>query len=1194
MNKKPSSSQHQSPDSSKSQPKRYDSLTGGSGSVDGEKVGIALALQFRDKIRDVTTEVEASKDDDESKDGSWSVVDGVEVKDDDKEGGALPVVPDVDTEYDTEEEEEEGEGGVKKKRGEMAEHESVRGTVVDMGLRSKNDRRMGGPERHTGHDGKPTHDNELLREDDVTMVTPRRQYRGTLVLTQNYLYFFRSFASEEGLVEDNQSGGNGKSLQFIKDEETVRAEENASDGFSRERWVLANVSGGFPRRYRLRNTAMEVHFRLGKKRSMFIDFGRRKEDTSRRDDFLFKLLTRVPKGAWRQWPRLSSEWLIRGYRITEAWQRREMSNYDYLMALNTIAGRSFNDLSQYPVFPWILSNYTSPTIDLKDPKNYRDLTKPMGAQNEERLGEFLERYEAFQDPNIPKFMYGSHYSTAAGVVLHYLVRLQPYATLHQEMQGGDFDVADRLFSSIPRSWRMNTSDLSEVKELTPEWFTLPDFLRNLNDFDMGETQDGGKVGDVELPPWAPTAEDFIRIQREALESEYVSQNLHHWVDLIFGYKQRGPAAVEAKNVFFYLTYDGAVDVAQIEDEALRRATEMQIAYFGQCPLQLFKRAHPARDPCPVIYRPLSSLLRQGLTVPVEATSGPEQRMGRELPEPVSVHEADNYIIYVKVLRNRIITVNENGVVSSYSWNCLLRMLERERISLPAPDGSDAALGWPGIEAQPPPLLTIPPTTLPPPLNTTPSGRAAPPLYNLALSANECVSPNTPYYSAGGAAQGGGASPRRDKIGGSSSIMASSNLSPRHGSSPTRARRSHEDLSPRVATRDVKIQILKLIVERDRTAIESVPRLPQPVFTDRGSRGGKAFPIHISQTGRFIFGGGDHLGSIHVIEMDVLEGRITGETSLQGHSGAVTCFASGELEETGMELVVTGSEDCLGMVWCMQRINAKTKKPYLFKRPDHILYGHVGPVVSCALSVSLGIAVTVSAKEMLIHKIDTGGLIRRISLPSSLSSRGLCLRHCALSDEGFIVVSMNGPPGGGHHEGSRVQVWTINGNVVVERESRLTINRLKIMGRHDVVMAVSKEGAVEFLDLFDLNLVGSYRLDWGYGPGGAPQGRTPTELVCCDAGPDVATPVLLAGGTSEGSLVVVGLPLIHHLRDLESARGLAETLLNVPIKLYKDTVAVVTNTFGKVSYRRRVERIKAGVVREALYSYDGANGLLGWS
>lgn len=36
----------------------------------------------------------------------------------------------------------------------------------------------------------------------------------------------------------------------------------------------------------------------------------------------------------------------------------------------------------------------------------------------------------------------------------------------------------------------------------------------------------------------------------------MSSHLHQWIDLIFGYKQRGPEAVEALNVFYYCTYEG--------------------------------------------------------------------------------------------------------------------------------------------------------------------------------------------------------------------------------------------------------------------------------------------------------------------------------------------------------------------------------------------------------------------------------------------------------------------------------------------------------------------------------------------------------------------------------------------------------------------------------------------------------------
>ena len=54
-------------------------------------------------------------------------------------------------------------------------------------------------------------------------------------------------------------------------------------------------------------------------------------------------------------------------------------------------------------------------------------------------------------------------------------------------------------------------------------------------------------GDVELPPWANSPRDFATKMRQALESDYVSEHLHNWIDLIFGYKQRGAEAVAADN-----------------------------------------------------------------------------------------------------------------------------------------------------------------------------------------------------------------------------------------------------------------------------------------------------------------------------------------------------------------------------------------------------------------------------------------------------------------------------------------------------------------------------------------------------------------------------------------------------------------------------------------------------------------------
>ena len=96
-----------------------------------------------------------------------------------------------------------------------------------------------------------------------------------------------------------------------------------------------------------------------------------------------------------------------------------------------------------------------------------------------------------------------------------------------------------------------------------------------------------------------SAHEFIRINRLALESEYVSQHLHSWIDLIFGYKQRGPDAIKANNLFHNLSYEGAVDIDKIEDVMERKAAEAHIQNFGQCPSQLLTRKdgrHPKRAP----------------------------------------------------------------------------------------------------------------------------------------------------------------------------------------------------------------------------------------------------------------------------------------------------------------------------------------------------------------------------------------------------------------------------------------------------------------------------------------------------------------------------------------------------------------------------------------------------------------------
>ncbi|TWW76946.1 Neurobeachin Lysosomal-trafficking regulator 2 [Takifugu flavidus] len=359
------------------------------------------------------------------------------------------------------------------------------------------------------------------------------------------------------------------------------------------KWMFSEIRAIFSRRYLLQNTAMEVF--MANRTSVMFNFP--DQATVKK---VVNSLPRVGVGTSYGLPQArrislaTPRQLFKSSNMTQRWQRREISNFEYLMFLNTIAGRTYNDLNQYPVFPWVLTNYDSEELDLTLPGNFRDLSKPVGALNPKRAAFYAERYENWENEQTPPYHYSCHYSTAAST-LHWLVRIEPYTTFFLCANNHKFDHPDRSFSSISRSWRNCQRDTSDVKELIPEFFYLPEMFVNSNGYHLGMREDGAKVCDVELPAWAKKPEDLVRINRMALESEFVSSQLHQWIDLIFGYKQRGPEAARALNVFHYLTYEGATRLDSITDPLLREATEAQIQHFGQTPSQLLIEPHPPRS-----------------------------------------------------------------------------------------------------------------------------------------------------------------------------------------------------------------------------------------------------------------------------------------------------------------------------------------------------------------------------------------------------------------------------------------------------------------------------------------------------------------------------------------------------------------------------------------------------------------------
>ncbi|XP_060682127.1 neurobeachin a isoform X2 [Hemiscyllium ocellatum] len=405
------------------------------------------------------------------------------------------------------------------------------------------------------------------------LIAPVVVAKGTLSITTTEIYF--------EVDEDDQG--------FKKIDPKVLAYTEGLHG----KWMFSEIRAVFSRRYLLQSTALEVF--MANRTSVMFNF----PDQATVKKVVYSL-PRVGVGTSYGLPQArrislaSPRQLFKSSNMTQRWQRREISNFEYLMFLNTVAGRTYNDLNQYPVFPWVITNYESEELDLTLPGNFRDLSKPIGSLNPKRAVFYAERYETWEDDQIPPYHYNTHYSTATST-LTWLVRIEPFTTFFLNANEGKFDYPERTFSSITKSWRNCQRDTSDVKELIPEFYYLPEMFVNSNNYNLGIREDGTVVSDVELPMWAKKPEDFVRINRMALESEFVSCQLHQWIDLIFGYKQRGPEAVRALNVFHYLTYEGSVNLDSITDSGLREAMEVHIQNLGQMPSQLLIEPHPPRS-----------------------------------------------------------------------------------------------------------------------------------------------------------------------------------------------------------------------------------------------------------------------------------------------------------------------------------------------------------------------------------------------------------------------------------------------------------------------------------------------------------------------------------------------------------------------------------------------------------------------
>ena len=172
-----------------------------------------------------------------------------------------------------------------------------------------------------------------------------------------------------GLTSDNKI----KLISEMSSEEQVfvippsRQNENLNCSVSVHKFQISKIRNIEKRRYLLQPIALELFLQNG--RTYLIAFERNERQ---------KALQRIVQYATHA---RSTDPSTMMNSLTSKWENGEISNFEYIVILNTWAGRTYNDLMQYPVFPWVLSDYDSNVLDFTKSETFRDFSLPMGGKS---------------------------------------------------------------------------------------------------------------------------------------------------------------------------------------------------------------------------------------------------------------------------------------------------------------------------------------------------------------------------------------------------------------------------------------------------------------------------------------------------------------------------------------------------------------------------------------------------------------------------------------------------------------------------------------------------------------------------------------------------------------------------------------------------------------------------------------------
>uniref|UniRef100_H2YJ53 BEACH domain-containing protein n=1 Tax=Ciona savignyi TaxID=51511 RepID=H2YJ53_CIOSA len=250
--------------------------------------------------------------------------------------------------------------------------------------------------------------------------------------------------------------------------------------------------------------------------------------------------------------------------VVDQWVCGKMSNFDYLMYLNKLAGRRSKDPHHHPILPWV--------SDLSSSHGgWRDLTK--------------SKYRLNKGDDQLYLQYAMAAENSGAQVPHHVPDMLSDITYYVYMARR---MSREVLQKHVRSyWEPNEypSTVQRIQEWSPDE-CIPEFYTDPSVFHSIHPD----MNDLGLPEWSQSPQQFVIQHMEMLESPQVSSKLHEWVDVTFGYKLRGRHAEEAMNVCRQLVDDhrdphthGIVQLFSAPHPQKRSPMDATLVGFGGIP-----------------------------------------------------------------------------------------------------------------------------------------------------------------------------------------------------------------------------------------------------------------------------------------------------------------------------------------------------------------------------------------------------------------------------------------------------------------------------------------------------------------------------------------------------------------------------------------------------------------------------------